>query len=784
MQNNDIFVIKRNGKKEKFDISKIKKQIHFACSGYNVNPFEFESDLHLYIKDGIKTTDIQTALKNLAKTKVTADNPEWNYVAGRIAMWDIYGTVFKNTNIKFSNWRKLVDYLIDNGFYKEEVRNKLDKFNIAEEDINYGNWKNMDLSNPDFNKKISQVLIFLDKYIIKDKNGVIEYPFMIHIANAALLADTREEFFKYYNKLSNNEISLATPFLANLRKPNGNTGSCFIGSNADSLTGLIKAWADISSISRAGGGIGWWLGKVRPSNTFSTKVVKSNPITKWTKIFNDIIIAVNQGGTRKGALTLALPWWHLDIYDFLEAKSPLKGDMRNKTFDIFPQVVVDKYLVERYFKDDYVYLVNQYVIKQKLGIELDELVGDELYNTHLKIEKMIENGELINEKNNISYRKVKAVDIIKKIFWHWVEVGEIYVADIDNLNKSNYLIYDTDPERKLITPCANLCVESFSVVKTPTKWKEEATLDRRKTLETDGMYHACNLTSINLVEMLKPVLIKDYEDRPFEALNACEDRIKDIVYTAVDMLDKSIDWSTFPVKEAENGAYRLRNIGLGYLGLADIMAFFKLSYNSKDGIKFGMTLTEKIAYHAYNASIELAKEKGSYPWFKPTNYQTLFGIKTNKLNEISSKITGNNYDWEEVRQNIINNGIRNFLLLAIAPNTSTGIVMGVSPSYLPIFTKDGTQELANLVVPLLPEFIKERYWYYKTRYQYRPEEIVDFTRAIQTFIDTGISMELNLHTETTEMDKLINRVMEGFYTGELKAVYYNRSSSTCTDCAN
>ncbi len=1020
-----MYIIKRNGNKEPLDLSKIRKQIDFAFKGFDLNKVEYEASLPLYLKDGIKTTDIQETLILTTKSKVSAEEPDWNYVSGRIAMWDLYGTIFKNTGIKFSKWRNLVKYLVNNGYYKKEVLEKLNKFNITEKDINYGDWKNIDLNNPDFNKKISQVLILKDKYLIKNKDGFIEYPFIMHIANAVLLAENRKEFFDYYNKLANNLISLATPFLANLRKSNGNTGSCFIGSNPDSLTGLIKSWADISSISRAGGGVGWDVTPVRPGNTFSNKIVKSNNIVKWTKILNDIIIAVNQAGTRKGALTIALRWWHLDIYDFMEAKSVLKGDMRQKTFDIFPQVVLDNYIVDKYFEeDDTVYLINHYVLEKETGIKLENLIGEELYKAHELVKELVESGKLKNEENNTVYKKISAREFIKKIFWHWTEVGEFYITHLDNLNLSNYLKYEDDPDRRLFTPCANLCVapetkilidegyrvikdlegkevnvwngkewspvlvvktgenqklikvittggelectlyhkfyvtsehnnseivekrawelkpgdklikfdletiegwisdnefdlneppfmlgsnlynikhrvkwfnmfldsdyisgksyeyynkvimvletlgihsyinrisentysimiaresinkaeelginvdeimsklsitdlenhivyeivntdriddtycftefkrnmgmfngiltgqcvESFSVVKTPTKWKEEVDLDKRTTTETDGMYHACNLTSINLVKMLEGAIKGkiEYKD-PFDMLDKLEDDIKDTVYTAVDILDRSIDHSTFPVKEAELGAYRLRNVGLGYLGLADVMAYFKLMYDKPDGIKFAMKLTEKIAYHAYRASIELAKKRGSYPWFKPSNYKTLLGRTVTKLNEISKEITGNNYSWKDIQCDIKQYGIRNFLLLAIAPNTSTGIVMGVSPSYLPMHTKDGTQELAKIVVPLIPEFIKERYWYYKTRAQYKVEDIINFTRAIQTFIDTGISMEINLDTNTADMTSIIDTALEGFKLKELKGIYYSRGATTCTDCAN
>ena len=763
-------VIKRSGRHERFDISKFKKQANFACVGTDINSERFEAEVKMFMPKTIRTTDIQNTLLYTAKSKISADEPDWNIVAGRIMMWEAYGEVFKTTNIRFSNWRTLVEYLIEIGFYKKEIKDKLDEFNIGNNDINYGNWKCMDLDNPDFNVKLSQVAIFLSKYVINKEKQPIEYPFMIHIANAAILASSREEFFDYYKKLSKNIISLATPFLSNLRRPKGNTGSCFIGSGSDSLLGLSKSWEDISIISKEGGGVGWDLSALRPSNTYTDNIVKSNNITKWSKIYNDIIEAVNQKGVRKGALTLALPWWHLDFVDFLEAKSESAGDIRRKTFDIYPQALVDSYFIDAVENDKEIYQINQHTLKRDFGFDLVKSIDDDAYRIHQSVENLIKDGKIINTNINTYYRKISAKQLWKRILWLWIEVGEEYIVHKDNINLSNYFKYSEDT-KDLVALCANLCNESFSVNVTPTKWKQEVDLSissNKVTTETNGMYHACNLTSINVVDFIG----KD------------NNYIKDIVKTGVSILDKSIEAGTFPIKEAELSSKALRNIGLGVLGVADYMAYYKKDFAKEDGQIFIMSLMEKIAYYAYETSIKLAEKYGSYPMFKKENYKFgLFGKSYKELNKTSKEVTGNNFDWEALGKTIIEKGIRNFYLLAEAPNTSTGLAMGVSASYLPIVVRDGTQELADMVVPILPVFIKERFWYYKERITYSAIDIVKYTRKFQYFIDTGVSMELNLNPDNTHIDTLSKEFLDGFRTKELKAIYYNKTTA-CTTCGN
>lgn len=334
------------------------------------------------------------------------------------------------------------------------------------------------------------------------------------------------------------------------------------------------------------------------------------------------------------------------------------------------------------------------------------------------------------------------------------DVYDINVEDNHNFYANDILVHN--------------CVESFSISKETTKAIIEIVDGRSYTRETDGLYHSCNLISINVANILNDDTL-----------------LKRVCANAVRMLDASIDLGTMPVLEAKNSAEFLRNIGIGVVGMADYMAWNKAYYDTDEGRLVGETLMEKIAYYCYNTSIDLAIEKGSYPGIKHANYDKMFG----KTPEELTRISPNGFDWVEVQQRILKYGIRNFLILAIAPNTSSGLVQGVIASYLPAHSKNNTQKLNGLIVPVLPKFIKERFWYYKTKFQYKTEDIIKFTKSIQRWTDTGVSMELTINPDLSPSIKSISDVIvDSMLSGELKAVYYSLtidgSAHICTDCAN
>jgi len=765
---NDIYVIKRDGRKEKFQLSKIRKQIEFACAPTSVSPLEIESllkiDLH---KPDLKTSDIQEIIIGSIVKNINIDNKEWDLIAGRAAMFDLYRNVYKVTGFDPKDWREHIKWLTENNRYRTDILSKLEKME-KERKLEFLDdlLENFVTGNYDFQMVYSQVQVIKSKYLLKSKRKIIEYPVLTDIVNSIILCDgTYEDFKILFEMIHNQYISLATPFKANLRIPNGSVTSCFIGENIDSLAGIAKAWKDMAKISQEGGGIGWDFSKIRPGDSYTDNVPKSNTINKWLKIVNDIMVAVNQRGIRPGALTPAIPWWHLDVFDFIDMKSELNGDLREKCFDLFPQVTVDNYFIDAVLNDEEVYLFDQKEYKDLTCIDITELVDEKLYETHKHVEK------LINENKLTHYKKIKARDLWKKILWVWVEIGDFYIAHKDNINKANYL--KNDPQGG-ITKNVNLCCESYSLTKAPTQWASKSINDgdREITIETDGRYHACNLCSINLTNLV----------------DKSEEFIKLVSKYAVIILDRGIDLSTFPVLEAELNSKELRNIGIGFVGMADYMAYNNKMFDTEDGQRFAEALIERFSWYVHNTSVELAKEKGSYPLFKPENYYKILGHKPEEL-ENFSKANGNNFPWRQLQQDIFEHGIRNFYLLSPAPNTSTAILNGSTASFLPVYNKEMYQTMSNQSVPIIPKFIKEKFWLYKTKFDYIPKDIINYTRRLQRWIDAGISLEININPALTNIKEISDAILDGFKSGELKAIYYSltidgKKQEGCVSCAN
>lgn len=750
--NNTKYVIKRNGSKAPFQVQKLKDMINFACNGLDVNPLELESKISLSMKNNIKTSEIQELMTHTCLTLISPEESDWVYVSGRLAMANLHGEVLKNSGFKYDEFDSFFKYAIKNNYYRKNITES-----YSFEDINA--LSNIIIPSKDFNKTIAQVASLKSKYLIKNKMGILEYPQFADLTSSMILASVEIDKIKwtkeFFEMIVDDYISLATPFKSNLRLENGNTGSCFILPIGDSLSQISKGWTDMSIISREGGGIGAYFGYIRPGNTYSNNVYKSNKINRWVKIVNDIALAVNQRGVRPGAITPALDWWHLDIEDFIEMKTETGGDLRDKCFDLFPQIVVDAYFVDAVLTNKEVYLFNQHELHQLTGIDIISQLDDELYNTHKLVEKLINEGKLKH------YHKILAKDLWKNVLRIWFETGDFYITHKDNLNICNYL-----KGNSLIANSANLCVESFSISKLPTKWKIEGDAHKQNTVESDGIYHSCNLVSINVGIIFNDKLLK----------RVCKN--------AVRILDNSIETGTMPVLEAQTSADWLRNIGIGIVGGADWMAYNKLSYEKVEDIKKYEALIEKISYWCYEASIELAKEKGSYPAYEVASYNTMFGKTPQELNELSP----NGFDWVVLNDRIKNEGIRNFLLLAIAPNTSTGILMGAVANYLPPQDKFNIQTLANLSVPIIPRYLKTRFWYYKSKFNYKPEVLINVTKELQRWIDTGISMEVAINTNIANMKAISDAILSGFKNKELKAVYYslsiNGEKAGCSDCAN
>lgn len=711
MANTEILVVKRTGEKVPYDVSKIKNSIRFAVADTGASQLELESKIDQFIKSGIKTSDIQQNIIQHAVQLATPENPEWLAVAGRalaMEMWASY-------KLRDKSFREIVHYNIKKGEYAKELTQY-----YSDEDLDkLGYYIKHDR---DLLHSHSSLITVRKKYL-----GKFELNQHMHMVNAMRFgqqepAETRLAFVKsVYDAFSNREISLATPFMSNIRK-GGNVASCFIISIDDSMESIFDNVKRIARISKSGGGVGIYFGNIRAKGSPVSGVVNAaGPITQWVKIFNDTLVAVNQQGKRAGAGTVALPIWHNDILEFLDMQTE-HGDVRLKSYDIFPQVVVPDLFYERDREQLPWHTFCPFEVKEKLGIDVKGVYGKEFEALYLQIEQAIEDGKL-----SVFTKHENARDITKIIMRCQFDTGLPYLANIDTINNVNPNKYD--PDTHGITN-VNLCTESFSNVK------------------SDTYGHVCNLCSINVANVF------DF------------DRLAKLARLSTRILDHGISLTNNPdpITAAHNNAYR--TIGIGIMGLHDHLAY---KFKNFSDLEYLRDLAEVIQYNAVLESTVLAKESGPFAKFEHSLWKS--GELTARYKQLGKQ------DWDAAQALIDQYGMRNSQLTSPAPTTSTSIYQDSSASVLPVYSAFFSDDNANGKLLISSKYLKKNPLAYgKTFSKHSATEIIDIVAALQPFIDTGCSMELIFdQNDPTFSAKVVYDAIHYAHKQNIKAIYYIRT---------
>lgn len=705
-----IVVEKRDGTKEAYDVTKTKESIRLACEGLNVNPLILESRLDQTIKNGMKTKDIQANIITHAVQLATIDEPEWIQVAGKAYAMDEWAS-FK---LKGKSLRQVIKYNVRKGVYDASLEKAYSDHEMDALNIHINMERDLEHSH-------SSLVTARKKYLAKT-----ELNQHMHMVNAMRFGqceqpDLRQNFVvEAYNALSKRELSLATPFMGNLRN-GGNVSSCFILAIDDDLDSIFENIHRIAKISKNGGGTGIYLGKIRAKGSpVNGADNAAGTIAQWVKIINDTLVAVNQGGKRAGAGTVALPIWHNDILDFLDMQTE-HGDPRVKSYDIFPQIVVPDLFMRRDEAQEPWTTFCPYEVKMKLGIDMYGLWGEKFEEAYAIIEEAAKNGQL-----KITRTIKSARDLTKVFMKTQFETGLPYVTFVDAVNRDNPNKHDG------FIPCYNLCTESNSNVL------------------PDVYGHVCNLASINLGN------IKSFDHLGKVARLACR-----VLNYGID-LTKNPD----PITSAHNERYR--TIGIGIMGLHDWLAKEKLTYKDLDKITL---LQECIMYNAILESVELAKVHGSFGAFEGSEWQT--GARIARFKQHAS----GKFDWDYAQEQINKHGIRNSQLCSPAPTGTTSIYQDASASFLPIFERFFRDDNKNGSMAQAAKFLsKYKEGYSKTLAEFEPEEIIDTTVALQKFIDTGTSMELQLDQNRPNFTaKRLYDAIRYAWNTNTKSIYYIRT---------
>lgn len=728
-------VINREGVVEALDIAKIREKLVRACANLEVNMVELESNIDSIYEENITTQKIQASLINAAVTMTTFEESDWSYVAGRLLMMEAEREVYHARNFSYNNFPETIKKLVKLKLYDERLLSYSDEeLNIIASFID---------TERDMVYDYAGANMLVNRYLIKYDGRAYELPQEVFLVISMMLAlnenkENRLNVVKeFYDALSLRKLSLATPILANLRIPNGNLSSCFITAIDDNIESIFYNIDSIAKISKNGGGVGVNISRIRAKGSMVNGYYNaSGGVVPWIRIINDTAVAVNQQGRRAGAVTVALDTWHLDIEPFLELQTE-NGDQRGKAYDIYPQVVCSDLFMKRVKNNENWTLIDPYEVRKIYGVELCELYGYEFEELYEKIEK----DERIKLKKTLS-----AKELFKNIMKTQLESGMPYIFYKDRANEMNH-----NSHRGMIGN-GNLCMESFSNFKPSVDFVEKE--DGNTSVRTNNMgeIHTCNLISLNLAELTDSELEK-------------------YVSLAVRALDNTIDLTVTPLKESNKHNLLYRTIGIGAMGLADYLAREYMIY--EESIDEINNIFERIALYSIKASALLAKDRGTYAAFKGSKWDKgLFYGKDSEWYRKNSKFKD---EWNEAFYLVENYGLRNGELTAIAPNTSTSLLMGSTASVIPTFSRFFIEKNQRGAIPRTVKHLKDRAWFYPEFKNVNPITYVKIMAKIGSWVSQGVSMELLFDLNKGIKAKDIYDTLMTAWEEGCKSVYYIRT---------
>lgn len=812
-------VKKRNGTFEEFKFSKIEKMLKDCAKGLDINLDLFAQNFMIEIKPNITTEEIQqkliqTANKLFTKDEKTPYNSDYSKFANRLFLSSFQKQLRLERN-GYENTTK-------NGLFKDEndFVEHLYKYTveIPVYDINLF-WRYLKPKNQDDYEKFQEFYKFRNeeeyKYWVEEGHGeeylkslykwikaqqitiwdnffyqtlklmnylatyngkIIETPeeMWLLISLGAFQDDMYKvkEFWKYLSKYC---VIPATPQLLNFRKLKGGLSSCNIFQVYDNLDSIMDGANKLAQISKRAGGVGIFLGRLRPSGSYLMNKPKiSNHINTWVKIYNQIVVAVNQGGLRKGACTVAIPIQHKDVIEFINIRNPV-GEERLKAFDIFPQIVIPDVFMKCLENNENFYLFDNYEL-EKAGLDLIDATGEVLEERYKKAIDLALSGKLKN------YKVINSRTLAKEIFRNWTASGLPYIFFEDNANRGSQF--------KEKIHCANLCVENYSPF-------------------PDDYIHSCNLISLNLPALDEEQILND------------DKKLQKMIQLVVEYMNKLIDYVITDApeeKRALEGVIKhnkeYRTIGIGFIGLADLISKYNLAYRQnkrkkkEETIKFIDRIFGKIAIFAVRASLDYPQIASAYEKTKQREKLFAWSIKTPEDEKNTAKIIAEKTGLEE---NFILNliadlknpskGLANTMLLNSPPNTSTSIYAGSVASILPTFRLIQNEEKKNYVYQTFPRYIKDYFWFYEEYSKFDAKDlydIIDFVAEVQKWIDSGISFEIPVNHNLISESDLPEVLLKFFYKAwkkGIKALYYIRNilpvnsllkdeNENCVSCAN
>ena len=711
MNEHQIYVVKRNGRgKVPLDIEKIHEMVEHACEDITgVSASEVEMNSGLQFHDGISTQEIQQILIKSAADLISLEKPNYQYVAARLLLFSLR----KQLNRKLWDHPHIYDQVqkgIKLGVYDKDLDKWYDK----------RDWDRMEqwiVHERDYDFTYAGLRQVIDKYLVQDRStgAVYETPQFMYMLIAATVfhnypKSTRLTYIKkYYRAISKHLINIPTPVMAGVRTPLKQYASCVLVDSDDTLPSIFTSDMAIGRYVAQRAGIGINAGRIRGINSrIRGGEVQHTGIIPFLKKFEATVKCCTQNGVRGGSATVHFPIWHQEIEDILVLKNN-KGSDDNRVRKLDYSIQLSKLFYERFIKNEDITLFSPHEVP-------------ELYE-HWGTDKFDEIYEAAERKTSVYKKKINAQELFMSMLKERAETGRIYIMNIDHCN--------THSSFKDLVRMSNLCQE----ITLPTEPLQH--------IDGEGEIALCILSAINVGKL---VYFDDLE-------TLCD--------LSVRALDEVIEHQGYPVKAAEISTKARRSLGIGYIGLAHYLARTGYNYSEKGAWEAVDELTEHFQYYLLKASNTLAKEKGKCEYFDRTKYSDgVLPIDTYKkeVDEIVNRKLS--LDWESLRKDITEHGLRHSTLSAQMPSESSSVVSnatnGIEPPRDFLSVKKSKQGPLKQVVP--------QYLSLKSKYTLLWEMggntgYINIVAVMQKYFDQAISGNWSYNPEDYEENQVPLSVM-------------------------
>ena len=689
---NGTMIVKRTGAKEPLNIEKIHFVVEEACKNLaGVSSSQIEMNANLQFYDGMSTKEIQEILVRSANDLISLDAPNYQFAAARLLSYGINKEVFGR--YEPISLREMIKLNVDRGVYDAEILEKYTDEEIDKLD-SYIHHKR------DENFTYAGLRQVVDKYLCQDRstNQLFETPQFMYMMIAATLfanypAETRMHYVRrYYDATSLFRINIPTPVMAGVRTPIRQFASCVLVDSDDTLDSIFASDMSIGRYTAQRAGIGINSGRIRAVNSkIRGGEVAHTGIIPFLKKFESTVRCCTQNGVRGGSATVHFPLWHYEIEDILVLKNN-KGTEDNRVRKLDYSIQLNKLMYERLLADGEITLFSP----QDVPGLYEAFYSDQ--------DKFKELYEMYERKTSIRKKKISAMELFSDLIKERAETGRIYIMNVDHAN--------THSSFKDTVYMSNLCQE----ITLPTKPLQH--ID-----DPDGEIALCILSAINVG------VIKDLAD------------LEELCDLAVRALEEIIDYQRYPIVAAEKSTKARRSLGIGYIGLAHYLAKNKVQYSDAEAWKLVHDLTEAFQYFLLKASNTLAKERGACEYFNRTKYSDgILPIDTYKK-EVDTIVPNElNYDWESLRAEIKEHGLRHSTLTAQMPSESSSVVSnatnGIEPPRGYLSVKKSKKGPLKQIVPQY-QTLKNHYtllWDMPSN-----EGYINVVAVMQKFFDQAIS---------------------------------------------